>query len=508
MLLGMRTFATLMVLLLAWLAAGPAAAARIETRALSLCRDVDGDLVCERLRYGPMPLKTGEYLLVAQVTVPPEEARSDRPIMVVLTGMVASEVRWNGRVIGTNGRPGPDRASEEPGRFYARFVVPAEQVRAGLNTATARISSNHLPLPVGNPVHEFHVAPYNAEPTWGLSAYLPALLMLGFLAVGGIYFAVAAVLDRGQKDAGLLAAIAGLGVVQLAVETVRVFVNYLYPWHVVRVAAIAVLAAAAAVLVTVWATRRFGTARARWVIGAVAVVCVACILGNPGYDGKATWSILAGLAALGGCAADGTRRRVPGAWPALGFAAVAIGLWFWQDSLFLDQGYYVLMAAALAVLIAGQVFALARARAERGLEADRASALQETLTRREAATAAVRDGTRTHRVPTASILALQAADDYCEVHLDDGRRLLSTASLTQTLADLPGEFVRVHKSWAVNADHVAMVGPRPGGRRAVTLSDGAVVPVGRAYAEAVARFAPGGVVAPPPAGVTPAGGST
>ncbi|HYE41766.1 MAG TPA: LytTR family DNA-binding domain-containing protein, partial [Caulobacteraceae bacterium] len=70
----------------------------------------------------------------------------------------------------------------------------------------------------------------------------------------------------------------------------------------------------------------------------------------------------------------------------------------------------------------------------------------------------------------------------------DGRTLLSTASLAQTLETLPGEFVRVHKSWAVNADHVTAIGPRPGGGRGVTLSDGSLVPVGRAWTAALARF--------------------
>ncbi|HEY5723055.1 MAG TPA: LytTR family DNA-binding domain-containing protein [Allosphingosinicella sp.] len=50
---------------------------------------------------------------------------------------------------------------------------------------------------------------------------------------------------------------------------------------------------------------------------------------------------------------------------------------------------------------------------------------------------------------------------------------------------LPERFARVLKSYVVNADHVVSVAPRAGGGRALAMSDGSEVPVGRAYREAV-----------------------
>jgi hypothetical protein len=35
--------------------------------------------------------------------------------MVWITAMASTEVRWNGILVGRNGQPGPDRASERPG---------------------------------------------------------------------------------------------------------------------------------------------------------------------------------------------------------------------------------------------------------------------------------------------------------------------------------------------------------------------------------------------------------
>ena len=485
----MRSWLALLMVCLGLCAAAPARAAPIETRSLSICRQVEGRMACEPVTNGPMSLAGPEVYLVTEVDIAPEAVRADRPLMVALMAMASSEVSWNGVVIGRNGIPGRDAAHETPGRMDATFVVPAALVHPGRTVVVARLSSHHLQLPVRNPVHVFAVTPLADPMRWGLMRYLPALLMVGILGIAAVWFGVTAWLDRGQAGAGLLSAIAATAVAQLLVEAARVFVAYPYPWHLPRVAAIAGLSAVTAVLVCAWAARRFSPGL-RWIApGVVAAACAAILVFAPGYDDKAGLSILAGVAGLAVCAADGVRRRLPNARLCLALAAVAVGVQVAQDTEFLDNGYYLLLAAVFAVLVAGQVLALARAQAGRRAETERAEGLQDTLDRRERATASIRDGTRIHRVATADILYLQAADDYCEVHLADGRKLLSTLALAQTLETLPGDFVRVHKSYAVNAERVSAVGPRPGGRRAVTLSDGAVVPVGRTYEAALARFA-------------------
>jgi DNA-binding LytR/AlgR family response regulator len=100
---------------------------------------------------------------------------------------------------------------------------------------------------------------------------------------------------------------------------------------------------------------------------------------------------------------------------------------------------------------------------------------------------ALRDGSRVHRVSEAEILFVRAADDYSEAHLADRRAILVTANLAALHASLPDRFLRVHKSYVVNADHVASLAKRPGGGRALAMSDGSEVPVGRAYREAVEK---------------------
>lgn len=72
-----------------------------------------------------------------------------------------------------------------------------------------------------------------------------------------------------------------------------------------------------------------------------------------------------------------------------------------------------------------------------------------------------------HRIPveTEEVFFLEAVGDETEVRTRGRRRLRDVRSLAEVLAHFPqGLFVRVHRSYAVNADRVAEVRRRPGGR--------------------------------------------
>lgn len=479
---------TRLLLLLALLFAAPAAAApAIRVGDIRACAP---PAPCRPVDLQTLSLDAPETFIERDVEVPPGALPLARPLMVSVNAMASSEISWNGVAIGRNGIPGPDSASETPGRFIASFTVPNALVRPGTNRVTARLSAHHLWLPVRRTVHVFGIGFYESPDLPGLAGYLPALLALGALAAAAIYFAAAAALDRRDRAAFLLALIAGTAILQLAVETSRSFVSYPYPWHLVRVGMVALLAAVTALLIAAYAARRFAPAWRLGAPGLVAAVSLASLLLVPWYDLKAIGAIVAGSAALLACAVRGARHLVPGSRAGIGFALLVFALIGWQLTDFLDQAYYVALAAMLVALVGEQLLVLRQTRSAGEREALRAAGLEERLKDSGPAgrDARLKDGARTHQVPEARILFVRAADDYCEVRLQDGHTLLVTMTLSRLQQALSGRFVRIHKSYAVNAGHVAALAPRPGGGRQVTLSDGSVLPVGRSYLAAVAKM--------------------
>lgn len=418
------------------------------------------------------------------IRVDPAALPLERPLVVRIAALASAEVSWNGRVIGRNGVPGETREAEIPGRYFASFTVPPAMVRPGDNHISVRLSAQHLWLPVRRPVHMLDIGAYETPELPGRSNYLPALLALGAIAAAFAWFAAAALGGAGG-GARIVAALALAAMLQLLAEVSRAFVSYTYPWALARVSAIALLAAVAAVLIAAYAGRRFMPGHRVRLAAATALAAGACLVFIPWFDVKAVGALLAGTLALGVAAAAGIRRRLPGARPAGAASLVILAAMAWETTAFLDMAWHLIAAALLILLVVEQIGQLRVARAG----AARAAALEERLRRAEEAGEPIvqlKDGARVHRVAQGDILLARGADDYCEVQLMDGRTLLVTTSLARLQATLPGSFVRVHKSFVVNASHVRRVEPRPGGGRMVALEGGATVPIGRSYAARVA----------------------
>jgi len=88
------------------------------------------------------------------------------------------------------------------------------------------------------------------------------------------------------------------------------------------------------------------------------------------------------------------------------------------------------------------------------------------------------------RLRGAELFAVQAEDHYLRLHTSKGQDLI-LMRLSDAVAELEGlEGAQVHRSWWVAKGAVADA-KRGDGRGTLTLKDGALVPVSRAYAKAL-----------------------
>ncbi|HWF76363.1 MAG TPA: LytTR family DNA-binding domain-containing protein [Caulobacteraceae bacterium] len=105
------------------------------------------------------------------------------------------------------------------------------------------------------------------------------------------------------------------------------------------------------------------------------------------------------------------------------------------------------------------------------------------------ATFDIRDGASILRVPVGEILAAQAAGNYVEFALEDGRRPLMRASMAAVeIALAPHGFVRTHRSWLVNAARVRALTAAGSGDFRLDLGCGLTAPLSRRYPAALARL--------------------
>lgn len=404
---------------------------------------------------------------------PPTAA--ERPLAVYVVALASSEVYWNGRLIGRNGRPGDSRAQESPGRFVYSVIVPSDQVRRGANRLDLRLSSHHLQTPVLFPLQTVQVGPYGDALAGTLRGYLPALILGAGLALSGAGFAAAFLYDRSRRGLGMLVAMSAAVVIQLSLEVLKAFYAYPYTWHLPRLAVIAVCAGLTGVLAARYAAWRFAPTWQTAITRTTVASGLLCLLLLPGYDIKAGAALLVGLIGAGVCAIRGLRANQRTAWAALAAVALALGLIVIQGAAFLDSGYYIAIAAVFAALLFEQ-FGPAALRAAAASPASPQTLAQSPSAAPDAVV--VMTGRDRRLVAVEAIRAVRAADDYCEVLLTDGRVLLHTAPLARILEAVPS-LRRVHRSHAVNPDHV--VGAKAGDGLKLILDGLRPIPVGRTY---------------------------
>lgn len=420
-----------------------------------------------------------ELWLKADVARPAEEG----PHALYIGGVASSEVWLNGRRLGANGRPGGSAQAEVPGRYQAVFPIGEAAWRAGRepggNVLVVRMSSFHGGLRLDSPIAGLviHDYPLPSRPI-ALAATFAAA---GALLAAAFGFGVIHALRRTGSSL-TLAAMAGVAGAQAILETLRTLVPYAYPVHVWRLVGIWALTAVFALLLVSYVASRFWPGARRAMIG-MAVVGMAWSWLVPGFDLKTIAALTVGVGLSAVAAGVSVWRRQRGARLTLVYLAVfvAVGLAFPEG--LVDLSYFLFAAGLVLPLLMTEVVRLGRDDREREIALTRAAARPNCLT--------VASARGVLRVPVAEIVAVVGADDYVELRLADGRRLLHAARLDRLEAELPAGFLRVHRSVIANLAHVQGY-ERDGGRGRLLMGAGAPLPISRNRLPAVRDALEGG----------------
>lgn len=399
------------------------------------------------------------------------------PLVVSFKGMASAEVFWNGVLIGRNGVPGRTRAAESAGRFAADLFVPPALVRKGVNRVEVRLSARHLWAPVPRPIHQLDVGPYAPPAPQSQAHYVPTFVLAGLL-LGEAAVNAGLWWFRRERGVALLAGLSLTLLLQAAAEAAKGLLSYPYPWQLGRLLAIAVFAGISAVLFVTYAAS-FAPGRRMRVWSLSLTVAAVLIAGYawPWWDAKVIWIDRAGLFAALVFAAIGSMR---GTESAKGTAAVCIaGLGLSGVPGFVDTLAYLVFM----VWIGWQSVVAA-------LHSPPAAALEAPVfAETNEAVVFVPDGGARHRIAVADIVYVRAADDYCVVHIKDGREQLATLNLSAFLklagARAGAGLMRIHRGHAVNRAAIVRIDHAGKHARTLMVGNGIRLPVGRTYWAAV-----------------------
>lgn len=397
---------------------------------------------------------------------PVQRPVGDDPVALYVVGAASSEAWLNGQKLGANGQPGASPSAETAGRYETAWPIAERMWRPADNLVVVHMSAFHGVVRLDNPVGGIVVAPY----PWP-SRTVP--VAVAFLAAGALFaaaFGFGVIYSLRRTGSSLaLAALAGVAGLQAILESLRALVPYAYPVHGLRMVGIWVLTAAFTVLLVSYVVSRFWPQARRPLIGLTAAAVGASWLA-PGFDMKTVLALLTGLGLSGAVAAFAVHRRLPGARPMLAYLGVFIAIGLLFPTWLVDLSYFLFAAGFVLPLLMAEVVRLGRADQERELALARAAARPDCLT--------VASSRGVERVPLDDIVAVVGADDYVELRLTNGRRLLHAARLDRLEAELPAGFLRVHRSVIANLTH-ARGFERTGGGARLLMDEGAPLPISR-----------------------------
>lgn len=378
----------------------------------------------------------GRDLWITTTAPPPAVAQGQ---VLRITGVASSEAWLNDVFLGANGRPGGDGRSERPGGYEVEFAIPPSAWGPERSVLTLRLSSFHAGARLAQPIGAIKVVP--ARDGLLRSQIAVNLTLVGMLAASAFGFGVIHRLRRTTSSL-LLMGMAASAALLAGLEVLPFLLDYAYPLHIWRLAGLWLLTVAFAFLLVVYSTRGVRHSirqRLRWI--AVIAVGLAGLFAS--YDLKILGTLAAAVVVAIAAWALGPRPRLSrgaGLYLASAVTLAAASLAF-----FAEVFHLLLIASLLVPMLMLHVTRLARDDLSRERALARAASPPDRL--------AVTTGRRVTLVELSDVVAICGADDYVEVVLLDGRRLLHASRLDHLQTELPSTFVRVHRSAIANLQH-------------------------------------------------------
>lgn len=324
----------------------------------------------------------GRELWISTV-VQSEQVATDAPVAIYVWAMAASEVYWNGEMIGQNGVPGATPGEEQPGLMDWILYLHPGIVREGQNELRIHMSSHHNLVHVVRPVHVIGVGRFADPRSLRLSYYLPALLTAGGLILAAVYFGGAFAQDRRNWGALFLMLLSISVVGQLAAEMSRGLIGYPYTWHLPRLIVVALFALGFGMSLSCYVAWRIDRRSLLVAMACVGILGAASIVLAPSFDLKAVFPILIGSVISLGLVLLRMRDAGRTEWIIGASIALFILLIIFRQGLFLDQDFYLAAFVLAGVLFVGELQSRQRERSERAAALARAKELEVELLRRQ-----------------------------------------------------------------------------------------------------------------------------
>ncbi len=422
-------------------------------------------------------------LLWVQVGLGTATADQQQPLGLFVSGKAASQVYLNGQVMGANGMPGKDAASEVPGLMDAVFAIPPELVQVDDNQLVLLMSAHHGLFDVAHPIHQIAVGTYQQPVDRILRHYWPSLLPFGVLILGFFYLSLLARLNQLPRQTWLLPLVALLAAMQLFVEVYRGLVPYLYSYHDARILLILLFSVGVGLSLLAYVLSICRLQHPLRHLLVYVLLLLLLLYWEEGFDSKSIIAILLPVFIASMYAVAGWYRGLQNLRFVSSLLLAYVLLIIISSYHFLDTVYYYLVAALVFMLMAQQAKEASALRTQQRQDQERANRLQQIIDQQNFQHSndqlKISSSGKVEWVKVVDIAYCKGAGDYVELHLKNGAVKLWHGSLTELSLRLPSTFMKTHRSYLVNTTLIQSLQRSASGAGHLLLSPGGQVPVSR-----------------------------
>ncbi|MEM1127589.1 MAG: histidine kinase [Bacteroidota bacterium] len=292
---------------------------------------------------------------LGEVTAPPTQPPAiDVPGAVRTYGLfvaalAASELYWDGVLIGTRGQVGSSAADEQPGPIGDLVRLPDSLATAGVHTLALRLSNFHRPPSINYYIYGLSVVDYEAWSAETPSLMWPLFFLGGFVLIA-VYYATLFVLDRRRTPYLFISLLCVTVSVLLLAERWRPLFGYTYEWHLPR---LLVITGATCLLSALLPTLFALQFRFPWRRTAAALLGLGLLasLFMKSYDQKSEALFWCGLVASFIITSWAVYRRQEGSVLAWVGTAVCLGALLVFDWSFMDRYFFPAFAVLVGCLL-------------------------------------------------------------------------------------------------------------------------------------------------------------
>ncbi len=292
-------------------------------------------------------LTGGQHLCIRGKLNIIKENIPESPALLFLA-LASYEVKLDGQLLGNNGQPGTSSKNEQVGGISAVLPLDISRLQLGEHLISIELSSFNVSSSLPAIAHSLTLIDQQTFYDTIIYASAATALLVGALLVMFVMFL--ALFFRFSRDPRFLifSLLCLTTSLLLTAEQWKLFVNYRYDLHLLRLNIIIAVTLLVTILLPAYYLTQQATPRKKYWLGAVIVTQAISVLATQSYDERSVWLFIIALLFSVIINLLACRKKTTGAGVALSISGISLLSLLLAPRLFLELGFGLCIVLVLA----------------------------------------------------------------------------------------------------------------------------------------------------------------